>query len=58
MMEDRTMKLDRANECDVLEYIGKLALHWENLLMKTKLESSEILFAERGACGVSVVTAV
>lgn len=37
MMEDRTMKLDQANESDVLEYIGNLALHWENLLMKVKL---------------------
>lgn len=37
MMKDRAMKLDRANECDVLEYMGKLALHWEILLLETKL---------------------
>lgn len=37
MMEDRTMKLDQANEWDVLEYIEKLALHWKNLLLETKL---------------------
>lgn len=37
MMEDRTMKLDVANERHVLVYIENLALHWEILLLETKL---------------------